>query len=69
MKRLFLVAIAVIGLAGISKIASAGTEVQAKNCNFTNYYNDTCSVVMNGTNYTIHDCEPGSEGDCGFISN
>lgn len=62
MKQLFLVAVAVIGLAAIVH-AQGGVE-SAKNCNYTGYYNDVCS----DGNYTIHKCESGSEGDCGYVN-
>lgn len=66
MKQLFLVAMAVIGLAAIVR-AQGGVET-AVHCAYTGYYNDQCSFVMNGTNYTVHKCESGLEGDCGFVN-
>lgn len=62
MKKLFLVAMAVIGFAAI---ANASSEHTAQNCQYTGYSGDRCSYPENGTNFAVLNCTSGST-DCYF---
>jgi len=61
MKKLFLVATAVLGF---SVIALADVEV-ATNCTFTGNSGDQCYASDGTHNYRVLECKPG-ETDCGY---
>lgn len=61
MKKLLLLAVAVIGFAAL---AHAGGETAA-NCTYTGSDSDYCSASDGTNNYHILDCKPGST-DCGY---
>jgi hypothetical protein len=62
MKKLFLVAMAVIGFAAI---ANASSEHTATSCHYTGYSSDHCRYIEGSTAYTVLNCTSGST-DCYF---